>query len=97
MTKKGKKMVLVAARLMEYDEKLSRIESLIEYENILTGIKSTLSNILWQKDMKEFQLMAKKTQNELNKLEMGEILRTDFSCYELASVLVRKAASEIKN
>ena len=97
MTKKGEKMILTAARLMEYDKQLSSIDSIIEYENTLTAIKSTLSNILWQKDMKEFQLMAKKTQNELNKLEMGEILRTDFSCYELASVLVRKAASEIKN
>ena len=97
MTKKGEKIILTAARLMEYDKQLSSIDSIIEYENTLTAIKSTLSNILWQKDMKEFQLMAKKTQNELNKLEMGEILRTDFSCYELASVLVRKAASEIKN
>ena len=96
MTKKGEKMFLIAARLMEYDEKLSRIESLIEYENILTGIKSTLSNILWQKDMKEFHKTVKRIKNELNKLEMGEILRTDFSCYELVSQLIITAAKEIK-
>ena len=45
MTKKGEKMVLVAAVLLEYDEKLSRIESLIEYENILTGIKLDLCQV----------------------------------------------------
>lgn len=97
MTKKGEKMIIMSAVLMEYDEQLSRIESLIEYENVLTGIRSTLYNMLWQEEMKEFKGVIKRTQAKLNKLEMGEILKSDFSCYDLASVLVRKAASEIKN
>ena len=96
MTKKGEKIILTAARLMEYDKQLSSIDSIIEYENTLTAIKSTLSNILWQKDMKEFHKTVKKIKNELIKLEMGEILRTDFSCYELVSQLIITAAKEIK-
>ena len=91
-----KKMILVAAVLLEYEERLTRIESLIEYENILTAIKSTLNNISRQKEMKQFDEIIKKTQDKLNKLEMGEILRTDFSCYELASQLIITAAKEIK-
>ena len=92
---KGEKIIIYAARLMEFDDQLIKSATVASYNDAIRAIKISLDVALQSKEMAEFWPTVKKLKIELEKLEMGEIMKRQFSCQELYKELVRQAAEEM--
>ena len=96
MTKRAEKLTILAARIMEYEEQLTKSATIPAYNDSIRLIKDCLDVARQDKELVQFWPIVEGLKIELKKLEIGEIMKRQFTCQELYKELVRQAAEEIE-
>lgn len=96
MKTKAEKLTILAARLMEFEEELFQSATVTAYNDAIRAIKTCLDVALQAKEMADFWPTVKEVKDELKKLEVGEIMKRQFSCDKLYKQLIIMAAEEIE-
>ena len=95
--KKTEKLIILAANIMECEEQLIKSATVQEYNDAIRAIKMCLDEALQAEELINFWPIVKEVEIELTKLEVGEIMKRQFSCDKLYKQLVITVAEEIKN
>lgn len=92
---RAEKLTILAARIIEYEEELVKSATVQEYTEAIRSINLCLDLILQTEELVDFQLVAQELKIELKRLEVGEIMKRQFSCDKLYKKLIITAANEI--
>ncbi len=96
MKTKAEKLTILAARLMESEDKLLQSATVPAYNDAIRAIKTCLDVALQAKELTDFWSTVREVKDELKKLEMGEIMKRQFSCDKLYKQLIITAVEEIE-
>lgn len=93
---KAEKLTILAARLIECEDQLIQSTTVPAYNDAIRLIKDCLDVARQDKELVQFWPIVEGLKIELKKLEIGEIMKRQFTCQELYKELVRQAAEEIE-
>ena len=95
MKTRAEKLIILAAKIMECEEQLARSATILAYNDAIRSIKICLDVACQDKELAQFWPIVEGLKIELKKLEIGEILKRQFTCQELYKELIRQAAEEM--
>ena len=93
---KAEKLTILAARLMECEEQLAKSATVQAYSDAIRSIKACLDIALRAKELVDFWSTVKEVKADLERLEVGDIMKRQFSCDKLYKQLIIAAAKEIE-
>ena len=96
MKTKAEKLTTLAARLMEFEDKLVQSATVPAYNDAIRSIETCLNVALQAKELADFWPTVREVEDELKKLEVGEIMKRQFSCDKLYKQLIITAVEEIE-
>lgn len=96
MKTRAEKLTILAARLMEFEDQLVQSATVPAYNDAIRAIKICLDTALQAKELTDFWPIVGELKAELKKLEVGEIMKRQFSCDKLYKKLIITAAEEMK-
>lgn len=93
---KAEKLTILAARLMECEDQLTKSATVPAYSDAIQAIKACLDIVLRAKELADFWPTAREVKADLERLEVGDIMKRQFSCDKLYKQLIIAAAKEIE-
>ena len=80
---KAEKLTILPARLIECEDQLIQSTTVPAYNDAIRAIKVCLDVAFKAEELTEFLPTARELKEELKKLEVGEIMKRQFSCDKL--------------
>ncbi len=94
---KAEQLTILASKLMKYEEQLVESTTGETYKGAIQKIKTFLDIILHTEELNDFHLTVLEIKIRLERLEVGEIIKSQFSCDKLYKQLVIMAAEKVEN